>query len=193
MDSITTLAIDPGQGWAIFDGAKLRECGVADNAEARHMVVEGARHRRGNPLAPIVVVMEVSNGHAAGKRRGGRHQRLTPKTCFGMGEGQGRWLEALEVAGYRADHVIKIEGHRWQKAAGVRGDTKTQSVARVIRRWFKRPIDLPDHAADAVNVGEYAIQIGEVERMAKTIARAKRGVKTEGAEVWRPEGGQGCD
>lgn len=178
--TITTLSIDPGQGFALFDGGTLRCCGTAPTPAARKAVVKDALYLAAHPL---VVVMETSNGHAGGSRgRGNRSKKLTPKTCFGMGSGWGRWREALELAGYRADHIVEVESHLWLRAAGIKGDTKAGSIARAKAVHGIKGI-LSEHAADAINVGDYARGAGLVKSMAETIERAKRGVPEDAPTV----------
>jgi len=174
----TLLSIDPSQGWAIWDGPKLWGAGEASSADARWDMLtnwEILDARR------LVVAMEFWTGHAV--KRGGKGGHLTPKTCFGMGAGRGRWFEALENAGYRSDHVIEVLSTRWQKQLGV---SKKEDVIRWACRAFHLPKDLSEHAADAIAVGQYAIGTGQVSRMVKKIARAKKGVSTDGPTIWTP-------
>lgn len=178
---IVTLSIDPDQGWAIFDGSKLRACGTADNPSAHRRVIQAWRYF---DACPRVAAMETWNGRASGGRGSKKAgDRLTPKTCFGMGAGRGRWLEQLEIAGYRADHVVMVDATKWQRDMRIhRGDTKAQSKDWA-RSIYGAPGDMPDHAADAIWIGAYAIGSGDVAKMAGKRSRARVGVPDAAPEV----------
>lgn len=107
------LAIDPGpaqSGWCIYDGEKVIQCGVADNATMLTITKTACVNYRVGRLA---IEMIASYGMAVG--------REVFETCVWIGRFQQAWHnpEAVELV-YRKDVKLHLCGTNKAKDANVR-------------------------------------------------------------------------
>lgn len=107
------LALDPGPtqtGWCIYDGTRVTECGVADNATMMVIVKTAGVNYRVERLA---IEMIASYGMAVG--------REVFETCVWIGRFQQAWRDpgAVELV-YRKDVKMHLCGTNKAKDANVR-------------------------------------------------------------------------
>ena len=111
--TVEILAIDPGpaqSGWCIYDGSRMVQCGVADNATMLVIVKTASVNYRVDRLA---IEMIASYGMAVG--------REVFETCVWIGRFQQAWgnPDAVELV-YRKDVKMHLCGTPRAKDANIR-------------------------------------------------------------------------
>lgn len=149
LDRLCLLAIDPARtsGWAIFDGPKLHDSGIACNATDRADVIERWLLLAATKnLVRAVVAESWSPG------------MLSHATMFGCGAAFGRWLERIEDTGYRDDHIVRYLPAQWRKLVGVRSRGRAACKAEAIRKVHGLYGFVADEdEAEAILIGQAAL------------------------------------
>lgn len=160
------LAIDPGavSGSATFVRGELVSFSDGAGAALREATARSAAMQAYAQDLPLLVVMEEWGGRFA-----------SWKTAIGIGAARGAWEQAIELAGVRPDHVVRMHVQTWRSRAGIgkRIDANAyKRAAQAIAKSIYR-VNAGQNAAEAIVMGHVALRSSEAEAMLKKLGRAR--------------------